>query len=101
MNIFCTDSKGNTDIFYSVKTFPCNFHIPYFLKYCLPLNSVPFLKKLSKYIKKEHYSNICTFEIAFFVNVPGHYLRKYGIFYLLLVCTVCAIGRAVSAERVT
>ena len=27
----------------------------------------------------EHYSNFCTFEIASLVNVPGHYLRKYGI----------------------
>ena len=26
----------------------------------------------------EHYSNFCTFEIASLVNVPGHYLRKYG-----------------------
>ena len=49
MNIFCMDSKVNTDIFYSVKMFPCKF---------------------------------------------SHN------FYLLLVCTVCALGRAVSAERV-
>ena len=27
-----------------------------------------------------HYSNFCTFEITSFVNVPGHYLRKYGTF---------------------
>ena len=32
------------------------------------------------YIKKEHYSNFGTFEIASLVNVPRHYLRKYGIF---------------------
>jgi hypothetical protein len=32
------------------------------------------------YIKKEHYSNFCTFEIASLVNVPGHYLRKYGTY---------------------
>ena len=23
--------------------------------------------------------NFCTFEIAILVNVPGHYLRRYGI----------------------
>ena len=38
----------------------------------------PFLKKLSTYIKKEHYSNFLKFEIAGLPNVPGHYLRKYG-----------------------
>ena len=43
-----------------------------------PLDSVPFFEK-AYYIKKEHYSNFCTFEIASLVNVPGHYLRKYGI----------------------
>ena len=43
-----------------------------------PLIVSLFLKKLSMYIKKEHYSNFCTFEIASLVNVPGHYLRKYG-----------------------
>ena len=37
----------------------------------------PFLKKLSMYIKKEHYSNFWTFEVASLPNVPGHYLRKY------------------------
>ena len=26
----------------------------------------------------EHYSSFCTFEIATFANVLGHYLRKYG-----------------------
>ena len=31
------------------------------------------------YIKKEHYSKFCTFEIASLDNVPGHYFRKYGI----------------------
>jgi hypothetical protein len=30
-------------------------------------------------MKKEHYSNFCTFEIASLVNVPGHYLRKYSM----------------------
>ena len=30
-------------------------------------------------MKKKHYSNFCTFEIASLVNVPEHYLRKYGI----------------------
>ena len=29
-------------------------------------------------MKKEHYSNFCTFEINSLVNVPGRYLRKYG-----------------------
>ena len=28
----------------------------------------------------EHYSNFWTFEIASLPNVPGHYLRKYGIY---------------------
>ena len=42
-----------------------------------PLNSVPFFEK-AWYMKKEHYSNFCTFEIASLVNVPRHYLRKYG-----------------------
>ena len=46
----------------------------------------PLLKKLSTYIKKEHYSNFCTFEIASLVNVPGHYLRKYGIHLTCLKC---------------
>jgi hypothetical protein len=41
------------------------------------LNSVPSFEK-AYYIKKEHYSNFCTFEIASLVNVLGHYLRKYG-----------------------
>ena len=39
----------------------------------------PFLKKLSTYIRKEHYSNFGTFEIVSLVNVPGQYLRKYGM----------------------
>ena len=30
------------------------------------------------YIKKSHYSNCCTFEIASLVHVVGHYLRKYS-----------------------
>ena len=42
------------------------------------LSSVPFFEK-AYYIKKEHYSSFCSFEIASLVNVPGHYLRKYGI----------------------
>ena len=29
-------------------------------------------------MKKEHYSNFCTFKIASLVNVPRHYWRKYG-----------------------
>ena len=29
-------------------------------------------------MKKEHYSNFGPFEIDSLVNVPGHYLRKYG-----------------------
>jgi hypothetical protein len=39
------------------------------------LNSVlPFEK--ASYIKKEHYSNFCTFEIASLANVPGHYFKE-------------------------
>jgi hypothetical protein len=53
-----------------------------------PLNSVPFFEK-ALYIKKKLYSNFCTFEIASLVNVPDHYLRKYGVwpsfFPLLLI----------------
>ena len=45
----------------------------------LGLNSVPYFEK-AYYIKKEHYSNFGTFEIASLLNVPGHYLRRYGIF---------------------
>ena len=41
------------------------------------MNSVPFFEKAWP-IRKEQYSNFCTFEIARLVNVPGHYLRKYG-----------------------
>ena len=36
----------------------------------------PFLKKVIT--NKEHYSNFWTFEIATLLNVPSHYLRKYG-----------------------
>ena len=36
------------------------------------------LKKVNT-LKKERYSNFCTFEIASLPNVPRHYLRKYGI----------------------
>ena len=49
------------------------------LEQCPPLNCVPFFEK-DYNIKKEFYSNFCTFEIASLVNVPGYYLRKYGIF---------------------
>ena len=38
----------------------------------------PFFEK-AWYINKEHYSIFFTFEIATLLNVPGHYLRKYGI----------------------
>ena len=31
----------------------------------------------------EHYSSFCTFEIAILANVLGHYLRKYGILFLV------------------
>ena len=64
-----------------------------------PLNSVTFLKKLSMYIKKEHYSNFSNFEIATLVsNVPGHYLRKYGTYKELnlkyfYVCTYNILTR--------
>ena len=54
-------------------------YIPYFLKQCPPLNSVPFFEK-AQYIKKEHFSNFCIFEIASLVNVPGRYLEKYGMY---------------------
>ena len=47
------------------------------LELCPPLNSAPFFEK-ALYIKKEHYSNFWTFEIASLANVPRHYLRKYG-----------------------
>ena len=30
-------------------------------------------------MKKEHHPNFWTFEITSLPNVPGHYLRKYGI----------------------
>ena len=33
-------------------------------------------------VTEEHYSNFCTFEIASIVNVPRHYLRKYGMYRL-------------------
>ena len=51
-------------------------------KYSISLNNVPlwivspFLKMLST-LKKEYYSNFCTFEISSLVNVPGHYLSKW------------------------
>ena len=48
------------------------------LEQCPPLNSFPFFEK-ALYIKKEFYSNFCTFEIVSLVNIPGYYLRKYGI----------------------
>ena len=44
---------------------------------CPPLNKVLFFEKFY-YIKKEHYSSFCTFEIASLANVLGHYLWKYG-----------------------
>jgi hypothetical protein len=44
----------------------------------------PFLEK-AQYIKNEHYSNFCTFEIASLVNVPGHYLTKYSILAKIIV----------------
>ena len=44
-----------------------------------PLNSVPFFEKVY-YVKKEHYSNICSFEMTSLANVLGHYLRKYGTY---------------------
>ena len=31
-------------------------------------------------LEKEHFLNFCTFEIASLVNVPRHYLTKYGNF---------------------
>ena len=53
--------------------------IPYFLNNVPPWIVSPFLKKLSTYIKKEQYSNFCSFEIARLVNVPGHYWRKWYV----------------------
>ena len=47
-----------------------------------PLNNVAFFEK-GEYIKKEHYSSFCTFEIASLLNVLGHYLRKYGMWIQL------------------
>ena len=38
-----------------------------------PLEYCPFFEK-AKYIKKEHCSIFCTFEIASLVNFPTHYL---------------------------
>ena len=48
--------------------------IPYF-------KEVVIMATVCDYVppKKEHYSNFYTFEIATFLNVPGHYSRKYGI----------------------
>ena len=45
----------------------------------------PFLKKLITDIKKEHYSNFGTFENASLLNVPGHYLRKYGTYFVVAI----------------
>ena len=53
------------------------YHIS--LNNILPWIVPPFLKKL-RTLKKEHYSNFCNFEIDSLVNVPGHYLRKYGMY---------------------
>ena len=44
------------------------------------MNSDLFWKSF-KYIKKEHYSKFCTFEIASLLNVFGHYLSKYGMWW--------------------
>ena len=41
----------------------------FYCTYRISLNSVPFFVK-AQYIKKEHYSNFWTFEIASLVNVP-------------------------------
>ena len=50
-----------------------------------PLNSVPIFEK-AQYIKKEHFSNFWTFEIASLPYVPGHYLRKYGMHIKIKSC---------------
>ena len=47
------------------------------ISYRVSLNNVPPRIVLS--IKREHYSNFGTFVNPSLVNVPGHYLRKYGI----------------------
>ena len=40
-----------------------------------------------------HYSNFGTFEIASLVNVPGHYLRKYGNYFASDEKTTCSWGK--------
>ncbi len=39
-------------------------------------------------MKKERYSNFCAFEIARLANVPGLYLRKYGIWSKITFKTI-------------
>ena len=51
---------------------------------------VPFFEK-AQYIKKEHYSNFCTFEIASLVNGPEHYLWKYGMLIVNDIVTILLV----------
>ena len=51
----------------------------------------PILKNLST--KKEHYSNVCTFEIASLVNVPGHYLRKCGMYNMAVYSGITFVSK--------
>ena len=50
----------------------------------------------------EHYSNFWTFEIASLPNVPGHYLRKYGILFLsnhICIIRVQNVGQFVVSSK--
>ena len=68
------------------------------LEKCPPLNSVPFFEK-AWYIKKEHYSNFCTFEIASLVNVTdiiqGNTVFSYS-FSLINQVISCALGSKIN-----
>ena len=44
----------------------------------VPYQIVPYCQ-VWLYIKKEHYSNFCTFKMASILIVPEHYLKKHGI----------------------
>ena len=55
-------------------------------------------------MKKEHYSNFCTFEIASLVNVPGQYLKGNMVFtkinFSLLTGLVIAAGILTRKEAI-
>ena len=66
-------------------------HIPYFLKYCPPLNNVPPFSQNRediKYIKFEILQIVSPSEDVKFSNVRGLYLRKYGRYLLFKLNTV-------------